>query len=223
MRSIIWIWYWCARVWKSCQTEYNEFRLICQSVVLCSMDFFCSFVTVSLIINCSKWKVLRWTHACICCAPVYKCMPGERVNQKNLTVFFFVCSTTHFKRTIKDRRRMRKSNCAVYLFRVLSQSRDHSKWIKNPFLTQNWIKWNVNARIFAQKQGNAQQKMVNVMLKGETVFLGAVTCALHCSPLIHTINALISTALKIREISKSALEFARSFNSWALYTILWYN
>lgn len=77
-----------ACVWKSCQTEYNEFRLICQSVVLCSMDFFCSFVTVSLIINCSKWKVLRWTHACICCSPVYKCMPGERVNQKNLTVFF---------------------------------------------------------------------------------------------------------------------------------------
>lgn len=162
-------------------------------------------------------------------ARLYMLLSGVQVyarrtcKSKEFNRFFFVCSTTHFKRTIKDRRRMRKSNCAVYLFRVLSQSRDHSKWIKNPFLTQNWIKWNVNARIFAQKQGNAQQKMVNVMLKGETVFLGAVTCALHCSPLIHTINALISTALKIREISKSALEFARSFNSWALYTILWYN
>lgn len=178
MRSIIWIWYWCARVWKSCQTEYNEFRLICQSVVLCSMDFFCSFVTVSLIINCSKWKVLRWTHACICCSPVYKCMPGERVNQKNLTVFFFVCSTTHFKRTIKDRRRMRKSNCAVYLFRVLSQSRDHSKWIKTRF----WRKTESNGMwmhaFSLRNKGTHNKKWLMLCFKGKQFFL--VLLLAHC-------------------------------------------
>lgn len=153
-----------ACVWKSCQTEYNEFRLICQSVVLSLMAFFL-FIRYCLVDH----KLLKVKGAPVN-ARLYMLLSGVQVyarrtcKSKEFNRFFFVCSTTHFKRTIKDRRRMRKSNCAVYLFRVLSQSRDHSKWIKNPFLTQNWIKWNVNARIFAQKQGNAQQKMVNVML-----------------------------------------------------------
>lgn len=136
----------------------NEFRLICRSVFFFGpMAFF--FVCVSLIINCSKWKVLSVNARLYICLQVY--MPPEHVNQKNLTVFLFLCwscSSAFQKNDRRYRRRMRKSNCSVYLFLAFTMFQ-LDRGIKKPvFLTQKWIKWNVNARIFTvqQKKGNIQ-------------------------------------------------------------------
>lgn len=85
-------------------TKNNEFRLICRSVFYSFFHWdrrhlfrsrMC--VCVSLIINCSKWKVFS-LNARLCIFIhifAYKCI---HVNQKNSTVF---CCSWYSKRTIK--------------------------------------------------------------------------------------------------------------------------
>lgn len=110
-----------------------------------------------------KVKGVRWTQACVCvslcvylCLQVYKLC--KHVNQKNLTVSV-VCSRArecvlfyrwlkHFKRTIKDRRRMRENptvqfslyhafsfQCSAYSIQnTLTLTLTHTHSTKNPFL-----------------------------------------------------------------------------------------